>query len=119
MAVKIADQLIENGKVVRGFLGVSLDSRFSHDAAVRLGLKTPRGALVTGITQNSAASRAKVIPGDVILRFNGIWIESDDHLVNEVSMTPVGKPVLMNVFRDGEVVELTVTVGERNDLDSR
>ena len=118
MAVKIADQLIENGKVVRGFLGVSLDSRFSHDAAVRLGLKTPRGARVTGITENSAASRAKVIPGDVILRFNGAWIDSDDHLVNEVSMTPVGKPVLMTVFRDGEMVELTVTVGER-DLDNR
>ncbi|MBC19212.1 MAG: serine protease [Planctomycetaceae bacterium] len=118
MAMKIADQLIEKGKVVRGFLGVSLDSRFSHDTAVRLGLKTPRGARVTGITENSAASRAEVIPGDVILRFNGTWIDSDDHLVNEVSMTPVGNPVLMTVFRDGEMVELTVTVGER-DLDNR
>ena len=118
MAMKIADQLIDKGKVVRGFLGVSLDSRFSHDAAVRLGLKTPRGARVTGITQNSAASRARVRPGDVIVRFNGTWIESDDHLVNEVSMTPVGEPVSMKVFRDGEMVELTVTVGER-ELDNR
>ena len=118
MAMKIADQLIEKGKVVRGFLGVSLDSRFSHDAAVRLGLKTPRGARVTGITENSAAARAKVLPGDVILRFNGTRIESDDHLVNEVSMTPVGEPVLMTVFRDGEMIDLTVTVGER-DLDNR
>ena len=118
MAMKIADQLIEKGKVVRGFLGVSLDSRFSHDAAVRLGLKTPRGARVTGITENSAASRANVLPGDVILRFNGTRIESDDHLVNEVSMTPVGEPVLMTVFRDGEMIDLTVTVGER-DLDNR
>ncbi|MEC8338896.1 MAG: trypsin-like peptidase domain-containing protein [Planctomycetota bacterium] len=117
-AMKIADQLIEKGKVVRGFLGVSLDSRFSHDAAVRLGLKTPRGARVTGITENSAAARAKVLPGDVILRFNGTRIESDDHLVNEVSMTPVGEPVLMTVFRDGEMIDLTVTVGER-DLDNR
>ena len=118
MAMKIADQLIEKGKVVRGFLGVSLDSRFSHDAAVRLGLKTPRGARVTGITENSAAARAKVLPGDVILRFNGTRIESDDHLVNEVSMTPVGEPVLMTVFRDGDIIDLTVSVGER-DLDNR
>ena len=52
------------------------------------------------------------------MRFNGTWIESDDHLVNEVSMTPVGEPVSMKVFRDGEMVELTVTVGER-ELDNR
>ena len=118
MAMKIADQLIENGTVVRGFLGVSLDARFTHAAAVRLGLKTARGARVTGITVNSAASRARVRAGDVILRFNGTWIESDDHLVNEVSMTPVGKPVSMTVYRDGEMVDLTVTVGER-ELGSR
>ena len=118
MAMKIADQLIENGKVIRGFLGVSLDSRFSHDAAVRLGLKNPRGARVTGITANSAASRARVRPGDVILLFNGTRIDDDDHLVNEVSLTPVGEPVTMTVFRDGEMVDLTVTVGER-ELDNR
>ena len=40
MAMKIVDQLIENGTVVRGFLGVSLDARFTHTAAVRLGLKS-------------------------------------------------------------------------------
>ena len=114
IAVKIADQLIEKGTVERGFLGVSLDSRFTHDAAVRLGLETSHGARVTGITPNSAAARAQVRPGDVVLRFDGTWIESDDHLVNQVSMTPVGNPVSMLVYRDGETVELTVMVGKRD-----
>lgn len=112
MAMKIAEQLIDTGAVVRGFLGVSLDSRFNHDAAVRLGLETSHGARVTGITANSAAARARVRAGDVILRFNGTWIDSDAHLVNQVSMTPVDNPVPMMVFRDGEMVKLTVTVGE-------
>ena len=115
MAMDVAEQLIEKGNVARGFLGVSLDSRFNYDAAVRLGLETARGAKVTGITANSAAARARVRAGDVILRFNGTWIDSDAHLVNQVSMTPVGNPVPMLVFRDGQLVELTVTVGLLED----
>lgn len=115
MAMNVAEQLIDKGSVARGFLGVSLDSRFSYDAAVRLGLETARGAKVTGITANSAAARARVRAGDVILRFNGTWIDSDAHLVNQVSMTPVGNPVPMLVFRDGQPVELTVTVGPLED----
>lgn len=114
MALAIARQLIESGTVTRGFLGVSLDARFGPLAATRLGLDSPRGARVTAITPDSAAANAEVRVGDVILRFNDIWIESDNHLVSQVSLTPVGNPVPMLVYRDGETVELTITVGKKS-----
>ena len=114
MAMVIARQLIESGTVTRGFLGVSLDARFGPAAATRLGLDSPRGARVTAITPDSAAADAEVRVGDVILRFNHIWIDSDNHLVSQVSLTPVANPVPMLVYRDGEMVELTVTVGKKS-----
>jgi serine protease Do len=100
--------------VTRGFLGVSLDARFGPATATRLGLDSPRGARVTAITPDSAAADAEVRVGDVILRFNHIWIDSDNHLVSQVSLTPVANPVPMLVYRDGEMVELTVTVGKKS-----
>ena len=113
MAMNVGRQLMEHGKVVRGFLGVSLDSQFGAAAAKELGLELPRGAHVTRIEKGSAAEGAKVQVGDVILRFAETWIEDDSHLVNQVSLATVGEPVSMLVFRDGKTVELTVTVGVR------
>lgn len=115
MAMSVARQLIDKGVVVRGFLGVSLDSRFSPAAAADLGLDPPRGARVTAITTGSAADKAKVKVGDVIVRLGRTWVESDSHLVNQVSLTEIGKPVPMLVYRDGETVELTVRVGVRGN----
>jgi serine protease Do len=117
MAMSVGRQLIDKGVVVRGFLGVSLDSRFGTDAAAKLGLDPPRGARVTAITTGSAAEKAEVRVGDVIVRLGRTWIEDDSHLVNQVSLTAVGDPVPMIVFRDGKKVELTVRVGVRDIRD--
>lgn len=115
MAMAVAHQLIanESDTVERGFLGVSLDINFSAEAAKNLGLDSPRGALVTSVTPDSAAANAEVQRDDVILRFDRTWIESDDHLVNQVSLTQVGKPVPMLLYRDRKTVELMVTIGKR------
>ena len=111
----VARQLIahESDTVERGFLGVSLDINFGAEAAKNLGLDSPRGALVTSVTPDSAAANAEVQRDDVILRFDRTWIESDDHLVNQVSLTQVGKPVPMLIYRDRKTVELMVTIGKR------
>jgi len=113
MAMAIARQLIAHGTVERGFLGVSLDSRFGAAAAVDLGLDSPQGARVKAVTFDSAAAKAELRAGDVILRFDQIWIESDLHLINQVSLTQVGNPVPLLVYRDGKTVQLMVTVGKR------
>ncbi len=115
----VVTQLATNGKVVRAFLGVHLDSRFSSEAAVRLGLPSAHGARVTGITPNSPASTADFKVGDVILQFNGVAIEDDDHLVNLVSLTPVGQPVEVVLYREGKPRAIQVSVGARSDFEQR
>jgi len=113
MVMIVARQLIDHGSVTRGFLGVSLDSKFSAAAAAQLGLNRPRGAKVTAVTPGSPAEAAKILVGDVILEFNGVPIEDDNHLVNTVSLTPVGRDVPLTVFRDRQPVKLTVKISQR------
>ncbi|MFM7846901.1 MAG: S1C family serine protease, partial [Planctomycetota bacterium] len=113
MVVAVARQLVEQGVVVRAYLGVHLDVRFGEEAARRQGVPQPGGARVTQVTPKSPAAEAKLLPGDVILEFDQVHIEDDNHLVNRVSLTPVGKKVTVVVFRDGQTLRLPVTVTER------
>lgn len=114
MVMHVAKQLVERGSVTRAFLGVHLDSKFTAETAARLGLPRVQGARVSGITPKSPAERSKLSVGDVILQFDGVRIDDDNHLVNLVSLTPVEKDVPVIVFREGKAVSLTVRVGDRN-----
>ncbi len=114
MAMYVAKQLVERGAVTRAFLGVHLDSKFTAETAARVGLPRVQGARVSGITPNSPAEKYKLTVGDVILQFDGVRIDDDNHLVNLVSLTPVDKDVSVVVFRGGKPITLTVRVGDRN-----
>jgi serine protease Do len=113
MAMHIAKQLVERGTVTRAFLGVHLDSKFNAEAAARIGLSRVQGARITGITPNSPASSSNLEVGDVVLQFDGVRIDDDNHLVNLVSLTPVDKDVPVIVFRAGKPKAVTVRVGDR------
>ena len=114
-AAHIARQFIERGHVVRAYLGVNLNVRFSTTMAVKLGLPRKQGAHVTGLTPRGPAEMADVRIGDVVLRFNGVRVDNDTHLVYLVSHTEVGTEVPIDVFRDGQVLHLTVKVGNKGD----
>ena len=114
MAVNIAKQLVDKGSVSRAFLGVLLDSEYNTETAARLGLPKRWGARIKSVTRNSAAEDAKLKKGDVILEFDGVRIEDDDHLINQVSVTPIGKDVALRVFRSGRPVTVRVRVRERS-----
>jgi serine protease Do len=79
-----------------------------------LGLERPRGAWIGPVHEASPASRAGLRDGDVILRFDGIEIVDFNHLINVVSMAPVGKPAEVVVWRDRRELKFYVTVGERD-----
>jgi serine protease Do len=113
MAMQIATQLIERGAVVRAYLGVRLDSRFDAIRAIEMGLPRLTGALVTSVTPRSPAATADVRPGDVILKLDGIRVEDDTHLVNLVSLTPVGDSVELLILRGGKTQVVEVNVGNR------
>jgi len=117
MFMIVGRQLIETGKVTRAFLGVNLNSRFGPAMAAELGLPRPIGAHITSVTPNSPAVAAKLRVGDVILEFNHTAVEDDAHLVNLVSLTPVGKTVPMLVFRDRKSFTVMVEVSDRSKFE--
>jgi serine protease Do len=114
---RVIDQLLEYGKVTRAYLGVSLDNDFNADTAGRLKLDRLRGARVVKIHDDSPASRAGLKLDDVLLTFDGIEVMDENHLINLVSLTPVGRKVKMVIFRSGKHLTLDVTVGDRAGWD--
>ncbi len=116
MFMVVTQQLIENGKVARAFLGVTLDQSFGAAAAAELGLPRPLGARVTQVTPNSPAMAAGLQVGDVILQFNSTPVEDDSHLVNMVSLTEIGKDVALTVYRNRKTFLIHTVVGDRSQF---
>ena len=115
MVMVVARQMIERGSVVRAFMGVGLDKDFDAPAATKLGLPRPYGALIKTLTPGAPAVLAKLQVGDVILEFNGATIDDDDHLMNIVALTEVGKEVPLVIWRNRRATHVTVKVGNRSD----
>ena len=112
MVVVVAKQLIDRGTVARAFLGVTLDSKFSTEAATKLGMPRRIGAHVIRVTPGSPAEQAQLRVGDVILQFNGVGIEDDGHLVNVISLTTIGTEIPIVLFRDGKLMNVKSSVGD-------
>ncbi len=110
MAVIVAEQLVTRGKLIRSYLGVQLEYAFDQATAQRLGLSSNAGALVKSVLADSPAARAGVQVGDVIVEFDGLLIKNDGHLVKTVGLTPVGRSVLMLVYRDGKPSRMTAVL---------
>jgi serine protease Do len=117
MFVSIAEQLVQSGNVRRAYLGVRLDRRFNAAQADELGLPITRGALVTDVTANSPAARARLQVGDIIVKVDDTDIEGDDHLVNLISLLPVDRQIGITLYRDGKPLTLSARVGDRGDFE--
>jgi serine protease Do len=113
MVMFVANQLVEHGTVSRAYLGVTLDRRFSQRTATRLDLVRPMGARVSGVTKGGPAENAGIRIDDVILEYNGLPVEDDDHLVSLVSTTPANRTVALRVFRERRSETIQVPVGTR------
>jgi serine protease Do len=109
----IMNELIAHDRVNRGALGVVLDE-FNAEDALRVGIERPRGARIREVNPSSPASRAGLREGDVVLRFGGVEIADLNHLINTVSMSPIGQPAEVVVWREGREQTFRVTVGERD-----
>lgn len=109
----IMEQLIKQGKVVRGWLGVELDEVSNLPDPTALGLKEPRGAVIVRVLPNSPAEKAGLQSQDVIIEFNGIPVRSIAHLQSLVGRTPPGTTVQLKVVRGGKEIVVNVTLAER------
>jgi serine protease Do len=109
MARSILDQLIKNGKVVRGWLGVSIQE-LSPELAQQFGVTGSNGVLVSEVLDDGPAKRAGLERGDIIQEYEGKPVDSPTQLRNAVARTSIGKKVTIKVLREGrtKAVELTV-----------
>ncbi len=114
LAKWIMEELLAHGHVNRGALGVRLHPDFRPEDAVRLGLERPAGAWVDSVEPGSPAATAGLRDGDVILRFNAVEINDLNHLINIVSMSAIGRPAEVVVWRGRKLVNLNVTVGDKD-----
>jgi len=105
-------QLVANGRVTRGAMGVFL-GQLSTQSAQSLGLDRPRGATVTSVNPSSPAAKAGLQAGDVILRYNGIEVVDYNHLINLVSTTPIGLQADVVFWRGHKELMAKVAIGNR------
>ena len=111
-------QLVETGTVTRAFLGVDLDPHFGPAQAAKIGLPGPMGARITEVKKGTPAESVSLQAGDVILEFNRVRVDNDDHLINLVGLTKVGQKVPLLIYRDRKSITVEVEVGDRTKLKS-
>ncbi|MFC4347572.1 Do family serine endopeptidase [Kordiimonas lipolytica] len=110
-ASRVTAELQEHGKVRRGWLGVGIQP-MTEEFAESLGIKQEEGAIVTRVEPNSPADAAGVREGDIIIKWDGKTVEDSNRLSILVKRTEIGKPVKVEVIRQGEKETLEVTTGE-------
>ena len=114
VAMDVAEQLKEKGRVSRGWLGVLIQD-VTRDLAETFDLAYPRGALVAQVLPGSPAESAGLRAGDIILAFNGVEVPVSSDLPPLVGATKVDVTVEVEVVRDGERQSVPVTLAELPD----
>ncbi len=111
LAHDIMDQIVEHGKVVRGYLGVSIQA-VDPDMAKAFGLQQGGGALVGDVTPNGPAAKAGLQRGDIVFQLNGTPVTSPDDLSLRVSEMQPGSVAHLQIYRNGKTQDVNVTLGE-------
>ncbi|HRH41637.1 MAG TPA: DegQ family serine endoprotease [Pyrinomonadaceae bacterium] len=111
MAKSVMEQLLKDGKVKRGQLGVGIQS-ITDELAKNLDLKDNKGVIVGSVKPGSSADKAGVKRGDIIVAINGEKVEDGNSLRNKVAQTAPGTEIKLTVLRDGKEVELKATLDE-------
>ncbi|MGD0624313.1 MAG: DegQ family serine endoprotease [Thermodesulfobacteriota bacterium] len=109
MALAIADALIQTGKVVRGWLGVSVQE-VTASLAKRLNLKVLKGALVADLMKGGPAEKAGIRRGDLIISLEGAAVESANDFRNRIAASRVGKKLEIGLWRNGERISAQAMV---------
>jgi len=111
LARDVAQSLVRDGHVTRGYLGVMIQD-VNPALAKEFKLKDNTGALVSDVTEKSPAEKAGLKEGDVIIEFNGKKVADSRHLKLEVARTQPGESVPVKVLRDGATKDLQIAVKE-------
>ena len=111
VAMDVADQIINNGEVSRGYLGVRM-SEVDSDLADALGMNKPYGALINDVEEGESADNAGLVPGDVIIEFDSKEIKFSSDLPHVVGQIKPNSSAKAKVIRDGKEITLDFVLGE-------
>jgi serine protease Do len=110
----IVDQIISFGQAKRGWLGVQIQD-LTQEFSDSLGYDSTDGAFVASVEPNSPAADANIQAGDIIIEFDGKPINSFKDLPKVVAETDIGKEVIVKVWRNGAMTNITVKIDELNE----
>ena len=115
-AARIIDQLLDDGRVSRGWLGVTIQN-VTPDIAESLGMDEPNGAIVSSIVAGGPADRAGFERRDVVLTINGEPVEGSRELTRRIGDIAAGDDVRFGVLRDGDTITVRARLGDRPSED--
>ena len=110
LATHIADELKTEGRITRGWLGITIQD-LDQALADSFGLKTPKGALISSVSPNSPAAAAKLQAGDVIIAYNDQAIARSATLPPLVAASSARSSSVLKIWRDGKARDVTVEIG--------
>lgn len=111
MAKSVVQSLIKDGRVIRGWLGVSIQD-LSPGLAENLGYNDEAGALVAEVQPGSPAQTGGLLQGDLITHINGVKVTDVNHLRNKIASTAPKTKIKLTLFREGRSTDLELTIGE-------
>jgi S1-C subfamily serine protease len=109
---RVARDLLERGKVSRGYLGLQVAGAFDASDAIRLGLERHLGALVESVYPETPAAMAGLKPGDVLLKLDDIQVRDENHCINMIADLAPGRRVRLEFWRDRRSVVGEAVVGD-------
>ncbi len=112
MAKPIVESLRTQGKVVRGWLGVSIQD-VDQELATALALPTPTGVLISDVQSGSPAQRAGLVRGDVITRLEGRTVDGVGQFRNQIAASGAGKQIKLGLLRAKKPVEISAALDEQ------
>ncbi|MCL7928896.1 Do family serine endopeptidase [Halomonas llamarensis] len=112
LAHSILNELVTQGRVIRGWLGIEAQA-LSRELAASFGLRTPQGVIIAGIIQNGPADLAGLQPGDVLLAVDDQPVLDARATMSEIAAIEPGTTLPLTIVRGGEIMEFTLEVGER------
>jgi serine protease Do len=112
-AINVYNQIISQGRVTRGSIGVSFQEELGTNAITLKELGAPYGVVIMNVEPGSPAEKAGLKGGDVITSVNGAPVKNGNDLVNPIAAAPIGSKVKLNYVRDRSQKETTAVVEDR------
>ncbi len=112
LAKDVMEQIVRNGSVVRGWVGVEVQE-LTPELAESFKMQEARGALISGVMRNSPADKAGIKPGDILVGIAGKQVVDSQVMLDLIAALAPGSAAAFDVRRNGQTKSVSVTIGKR------